>query len=223
MRFVDFLIRIFIDQRTRERLSLQGIEPRGFRGVIHTITGHFDGFTLYNPFALIAGITFFASIFFPWWYSVVYQHGYHIAAYAFILTHNLPAEGYEFIIETPKIVVVVLFLMLLGNLFLAFWGSTMEGTKGRIFVAVAGLFMLLYTGGFYLSLLYACSRVDVPVVGQVIIQHGVDVVVMMLFRKPYSVAIGAGVACLISSLLHGLLKIPLHTRKKGYHHRATLP
>ncbi|HDP25539.1 MAG TPA: hypothetical protein ENN34_08850 [Deltaproteobacteria bacterium] len=215
MRFFDFLIRIFIDQHTRERLSLQRIEPRGLPGIAHTVTGHFRHFTLYNPLALIAGITFFASIFFPWWYSVVYQHGYHIAAYAFILTHNLPAEGYEFIIETPKIAVVVLFLMLVGNLFLAFWGSTMEGTKGRIFVAVAGLFMLLYTGGFYLSLLYASSRVDVPVVGQVIIQHGVDVVVMMIFRKPYSVAIVSGAVCLLSSLFHGLLRIPLHTGKKG--------
>lgn len=214
MRFLNLLENIFIDDATRQSLAQDESTPRGMKRIFKTFTGHFREFTLYNVFGLASGITFFISIFFPWWRGDVYDRMYTIDAYPFILIHDLPPEGFKYVIETPLIAVILLPVVLFGYLFLAFWGSTMPGKKGRLFLMWSGLFMLAYTAGFYGSLLFACTLAELPVVGLGIIHYTVDVDVFMYFLRPYYVAIGAGVACILSALVHGLLPIRLHQRRK---------
>ena len=212
MQIVDILTRLLIDPATQERLAGRG--AAGWRGLIQALGGHFHELSLYNPLGLASGIVFFATIFHPWWYSGIYGGAYTIRAFPYLLRHNLPPEGLTYVIETPVIAVIVLFLLLCGYLLLAFWGSTMAGRKGRLFLLWNAICMLLYTVGFYLALLYACSRSGLPVVGQSQIQYTVPVDVVMYFLPPYRVAIAAGVAGLLSPLLHGLVTLP-PVRERG--------
>lgn len=214
MKFLKILENIFIDDATRRNLAQDESDPQGMRRILKIFTGHFREFTIYNIFGLAAGIVFFSTIFFPWWRGDVYNRTYTIDAYPFVLIHNLPPEGFKYVIDTPVIAVILLPVVLFGYLFLAFWGSTMPGKKGRLFLMWSGLFMLAYAAGFFGSLLFACTLVDMPVVGLGIIHYTVDVDVFMYFLQPYYVAIGAGVACLFSPLVHGLLPIRLHHRRK---------
>ena len=211
---VDLAVKILIDPETAERIARQGGKPDTPEALKTAFLGHFRRFTLYNPVGLAAGVVFFANAFRPWWYSGVYQNIYSILAYPFVLRHDLPPEGLSYVIDTPAAGVVALLVLLAGYLFLAFWGSTMAGRKGRIFLFATGVFMLLYTAGFYGSLLFATHRVGLPVVGQSVIRYTVDVDIFMYFTKAYYIAIGAGAACLVSPLLHGLVSIPFRRRKK---------
>ena len=214
MKFFTLLENIFIDDATRTRLAQDESRPEGLKRLAKIFTGHFHNFTIYNIVGLISGIVFFMTIFFPWWHSDVYEYTYRIDAYPFILIHDLPPEGGQYIIETPHAAVVVLVFMLFSYLFLSLWGSTMPGKKGRVFLLVDGVFMLLYAAGFYLSVLVACTLADMPVVGQGIIHYTVDVDVFMYFLSSYYIAIAAGVVCLLSPVAHNLLPIRLHRRRK---------
>jgi len=213
MKIIDLLVKIFIDPATKKTMSREGKRITGFSGIKNAFLGHFTTFRLYNPIGLAAAVVFITTIFKPWWFSSVYEDAYRIYAYPFILRHNLPPEGFNYVIETPVIGVIALLILLFGYLFLAFWGSTMAGKKGRNFLLATGIFMLLYCLGFYGSLWFATHLVDMPVVGHGVVQYTVAVDVYMLFLKPYYVAIGAGIACLASPLIHGLITIPLYWRK----------
>jgi hypothetical protein len=212
MRILDSISRILMDQRTQEKFSMQGQQPQGWSGFWAVLRAHFERFTVYNPLGLAAATAFIYTLKNPWWHASVQQDHYSINAYAFVLSHNFPPEALEFIIETPRPAIVLLLLMLLGNWLLGFWGSTMAGRKGKRLLLLAGIFMLLYTAGFYGSLLYACQRVGRPVTGQFSIQAGVEVAVQVFFMKAYYQAIGAAALVALSSLIHGWIPIRLHRK-----------
>lgn len=207
MKFLDFVIRLFIDDSTKERLKREGKNSKGLKGILRVFLGHFHQFTLYNPLGLISGIVFTGTLFYPWWFASVYNNTSTIRAYPVVLRHNLPPDGLEFVIETPPILVSLLILSLAGYLFLAFWGSTMAGKKGKLVLMWSGLFMFFYTAGFYGSILFATHRVKVPVTGDAVIDYLVPVDVTMQFMSPYYLAIGAAIICILSALLHGRISI----------------
>ncbi|MBW2651073.1 MAG: hypothetical protein JRC66_08750 [Deltaproteobacteria bacterium] len=210
MNFPDLLKNMLADDAAKRKLWKDGKGPPGPGGFLKVIHEHFLQFTLYNPPALLAAIVFTGSLFFPWWYAKVYEDYYTINAYAFILQHDLPPEGVSFVIETPIVAVVFLILMLAGYFFLVFWGSTMEGEKGKLFLFWGGLFMLLYTVGFYGALLFATHRIGQPVTGYSSIPYTVEVDIFMTFSKAYFIAISAGAVCMVSALVHGRFSINLH-------------
>ncbi len=212
---LNSISRILMSPETRQKFSVQGQEPQGWSGLWAVLRAHFERFTVYNPLGLVAATVFIYNLKNPWWHASIHQDHHSINAYAFVLSHNLPAEALEFIIETPRPAIVLLLLMLLGNWLLGFWGSTMAGRKGRRFLLLAGIFMLLYTAGFYGSLLYACQRVGKPVTGQFSIQAGVEVAAQVFFMKAYYRAIGAAAVVALSSLIHGWIPIPLHRRSSS--------
>jgi hypothetical protein len=184
-------------------------EPETFADLWFIFRNHFRGLTLYNPLGLLAGIVFTATIFKPWWYAALHMDYFTIRAYPFILRHDLPSDSLDYVIETPLVGVAFLLWLLLSYLFLAFWGSTLPGKKGRLFLIADGLFMLLYTAGFYIALWYATHRVNLPVTGYSSVAATVQVDIHMHFLNPYFIAIGAGAVCLLSALIHGLAKIRL--------------
>lgn len=168
-----------------------------------------------KPAALVSFAVFAATLFHPWWKAVVHHDTYLIQAFAFVLQHNLPFDmGTDFIIETPRPAVIFFLCLFVFYALLVLWGGTMKGNKGRTFVALAGLCMMLYTAGFYGAIWYATDRIDVPVTGFALVIFEVPVDVFMNFERSYFVAIGAGAACLLSSLFHGFPTLRLH-RKKG--------
>jgi hypothetical protein len=212
MRILNSISRILMDQKTHDKFATQGQEPRGWSGLWAVLRAHFERFAIYNPLGLVAATAFIYNLKNPWWHASIHQDHYSINAYAFVLSHNLPSEALEFIIETPRPAIILLLLMLLGNWLLGFWGSTMAGPKGKRFLVFAGILMLLYTAGFYGSLLYACQRVGKPVTGQFSIQAGVEVAVQVYFMKAYYHAIGAAAVLALSSLTHGWFPVRLHRK-----------
>ncbi|NIN92886.1 MAG: hypothetical protein GTN76_03135 [Candidatus Aenigmarchaeota archaeon] len=215
MKLFNPLIRILIDDPARRRFQQEGKDITGFRGFLRVFPGHFHRLTLYNPLGLLAGVAFIASVFSPWWHASVGEGRYSIDAYAFILSHNLPPEGWKYIIETPVPVVVILLLALSGYLFLAFWGSTMAGNKGKLYTAGSGVLMLIYIAGFYGTLLFASHRIGQPVSGQFVIYRSMSkVIVHTYFLPSYYCAIGAGIFSLLSSLTHGWCGVRFYRRKK---------
>ncbi len=215
MKWMRHLNRMFVDPATGEafRDRPEGLE--GFRGAGIVLAGHFRNAALYNPLGLVAGIVFAWTLFHPWWYAYVYNNEYSIRAFPFILSHDLPSEGLPYVIETPHVAVVFLILLLAGYLFLALWGSTMEGKKGKLFLLFTGIFMLLYAAGFYGAILFATYRVHVPATGYASINHTVTVDIYMFFTRAYFIAIGAGIVSALSPILHGILVIPPSRRKRA--------
>ena len=199
-----------MSQESHEKFLSQGREPHGWPGLWAVLKGHFEGFTIYNPLGLAAATFFIFNLKNPWWHATIQNERFFINAYAFILTHNLPPEGWRYIIETPRPAVVVLLLMLLGNWLLSFWGSSLSGGKGKRFLIFAGVLMLLYTAGFYGSIFYACHRVGRPVGGQFSIQAALTQVTGEFYiEKAYFYAIGAAALVALSSLTHGWIPIRL--------------
>jgi len=214
MKFIQFLIRMFIDPETKAALEKTPGRQGGVQAVRTVLAGHFRKLTLYNPVGLLAALVFTGTLFYPWWQAYVYNNEYIIWAYPFILRHNLPSEGEVYVIETPVAAVVFLICLLAGYLFLAFWGSTMEGKKGRLFLFWTGIFMLLYAAGFYGALLFATHRIHVPVTGYAYILHTVQVDIFMSFTREYFIAMGSAGVCLLSPLLHGRPALPVYGRKR---------
>jgi hypothetical protein len=210
MQILNFISRLLIDQETREKFQGQVLQPDGWSGLWAVLKGHFERLTIHNPLGLAAATAFMFTLKNPWWHASIHQDHHSINAYAFFLSHNLPPEAWEYVIETPRPAIVILLLMLLGNWLLSFWGSTMSGWKGKRFLLLAGIFMLLYTAGFYGSLLYACHRVGRPVVGQFSIQAGVEVVAQVFFLKAYYQAIGTAAVVALSCLIHGWIPVRFH-------------
>ena len=99
MKLFDPLIKILIDDSLRERFQQEGKDIKGFRGLLRVFPGHLHLLTLYNPLGLLAGVTFAASLFNPWWHASVREGRHSIDAYAFFLSHSLPHEGMKYIIE----------------------------------------------------------------------------------------------------------------------------
>jgi len=209
MKWLNFVTALLADEKTKQTLWCDDAAPRGLRGLLQVIREHFRHLTLYNPLALMAGVVFAVSLFYPWWIAKVYDNYYTISAYAFILRHDLPPEGLDYVIETPVVAVACLLFLLAGYLFLTFWGSTLEGKKGRLFLIFTGLCMLLYTAGFLGALLFALHRVGLPLTGTSSIIYTVEVDIIMSFSPAYLVAIGAGIVCTVSALLHNLCHIRL--------------
>ncbi len=208
-KLLRWLCYIYGDESSLQVFRASNREPQTFVDLWFVFRNHFRGLTLYNPLGLLAGIVFTASIFKPWWYAAMHMDYYFIRAYPFILRHDLPSDALEYIIQTPFVGVAFLLWLLLSYLFLAFWGSTLPGKKGRLFLIADGLFMLLYTAGFYLALWYSTNRVNLPVTGYSSIPATIQIDIHMHFLTPYYVAIGAGSVCLFSALIHGLARIRL--------------
>ncbi|HEU17878.1 MAG TPA: hypothetical protein ENO00_00630 [Deltaproteobacteria bacterium] len=214
MKLLYYMAQLLADDPAKYRQLNAGVCSAASE-LTAVVKGHFHNLTLYNPLALISGIVFTATLFFPWWCANVYDNYYTINAYAFILQHNLPPEGRNFIIETPRIAVVLLVMLLAGYFFLVFWGSTMAGKKGRLFLIGSGICMLLYAAGFYGSLLFATNLIGQPVTGYSSVVVTVQVDVFMTFTHAYFAAVASGVFCVFSSLLHGLTPIRLYRSKAG--------
>jgi len=215
MKLLTILSNLLASEATKTRLWSDGNPPGGLNGFSLVVRDHFNQFTIYNPIALACGIIFSVSLFFPWWYAKIYESYYTINAYAFILQHDLPPEGMSFVIETPAVAVVFLVLMLAGYFLLVFWGSTMEGKKGKLFLVWSGLFMLLYTAGFYGTLFFATHRINQPVTGYSFIIYSVQVDVFMFFTRAYFVAIGSAAVCMLSAILHAHLNVKLYSSKSA--------
>ena len=122
---------------------------------------------------------------------------------------QMDGGGLDYVIETPVVAVVFFLFLLAGYFILAFWGSTMEGKKGRLYLVFTGLCMLLYTAGFLGALLFAMHRINQPLTGASSIIYTVEVDIIMYFSRAYFVAIGAGILCMASALIHGLFNIRL--------------
>jgi len=218
MKLFDLLIRILIDNSTRERFQQEGKEIKGFQGFLRVFPGHFHRLTLYNPLGLLAGVAFIASFYSPWWHATVDEGRISIDAFAFTLRHTVPPIGRVFIIETPLALSVFLLLGVLGYLFLVFWGSTMAGMKGRLYIVASGLLMLIYTAGFYGTLVYALYRIGGTLSEDFVVwtyggMRPADI--HTYFLPSYYWAIGAAAVCLLSALIHGLLPIRFYRSKKG--------
>ncbi len=210
MRIWDSLSRFLMSEQSREKFLSQGREPHGWPGLWTVLKSHFEGFTIYNPLGLAAATFFTFNLKNPWWHASIHHDHYSVNAYAFILSHHLPPEAVQYVIETPRPAVVLLLLMLLGFWLLSFWGSTLSARKGKRFLIFAGVFMLLYTAGFYGSLFYACHRIGKPVVGTFSIQATLMMVEgRFYFEKAYFYAIGAAALVALFSLIHGWIPIRL--------------
>ena len=199
-----------MSQQSLEKFLSEGREPHGWPGLRAVLKAHFKGFTIYNPLGLAVATFFIFNLKNPWWHASLHHDHYSVDAYAFILSHHLPPEALHYVIETPRPAVVLLLLLLLGYWLLSFWGSTLPGRKGKRFLLFTGVFMLLYTAGFYGSLFYACHRIGKPVVGTFPIQATLMMVEgRFYFEKAYFYAIGAGALVALSSLIHGWIPIRL--------------
>lgn len=217
MGLFDFLSKVLIDESTRRRLQEEGKEIKGFRGFLRVFPGHFHNPTLYNPLALLAGIAFIATLQNPWWHATVDEGRISIDAFGYALKHTVPPIGRVFIIETPLAFSAFMLLGVLVYFLIVFWGSTMAGMKGRLFVALGGLLMLVYTAGFYGAIFFAVYRIGGGVTEDFhvysYLMRKIDV--HPFFLPTYFWAIGAGAVCLLSSLIHGWLPIRFYRRKKG--------
>jgi hypothetical protein len=217
MRLFDLLIKILRDDESRMR-SQEGEELKGFRGLLRVLSGHFHHPTVYNPLGILAGAAYLASILNPWWHASVtgaaFVGGRRLDAFAYFLKHNVPPEGWRYIIETPLPASVALICGLLGYFLLVLWGGTMAGKKGKLFVACGGFFMLIYTAGFFATVYFACYRVGGTPLEDFKLYATFPVTVHPRFLPPYYHAIIAAVVCLLSSFIHGRLPIRLY-RKKG--------
>lgn len=215
MGLSDFLTKILIDDSTRRRVQEEGKEIKGFRGFLRVFPGHFHNPTLYNPLALLAGIAFIATLQNPWWHATVDEGRISIDAFGYALKHTVPPIGRVFIIETPLAFSAFMLLGVLVYFLIVFWGSTMAGMKGRLFVASGGLLMLLYTAGFYGAMFYALYRIGGGVTEDFhvysYLMRKIDV--HPFFLPTYFWAIGAGAVCLLSSSIHGWLPIRFYRRK----------
>jgi hypothetical protein len=209
-----------MDEDVKSDFQAKNEEPNGFRGLLLVFLRHFHHLTLYNPIACIAGITFLASTLNPWWHATVIGGafvgtGRTLDAFAFYLSHNVPPEGWRFIIETPISASVVLVLGLLGYFFIVLWGATSAKKKGKRFVACGGLLMLIYTAGFFGTIFFACYRIGGSALKEFPLEATFPVTVEPLFLKSYYFAIGSGIVCLLSSLIHGMPTVRLHRKKKS--------
>ena len=220
MKIVDWLSNLLMDLDTKRDLETAGREPKGFRGLLMVISGHFRHLTLYNPIGVLAGAAFLVSTLKPWWHATVLGgafvgSGRTLDAFAFYLAHNVPPEGWRFIIETPIAATVALVCGLLGYFFIVLWGATSPEKKGKLFVASGGLLMLIYTAGFFSAVFFACYRIGGTSLEAFPLEATVPVTVEPRFMPSYYYAIGAGVACLLSSLIHGMITIRLHRKKNS--------
>lgn len=217
MKLFELLTRILIDDSTRRRLQQEGKEIKGFRGLLRVFPGHFHNPTLYNPLALLAAVVFIATFNNPWWHATVDEGRISIDAFAYALKHTVPPIGRVFIIETPPAFSVFMLLGVLLYFLIVFWGSTMAGMRGRLYVALGGLLMLVYTAGFYGALVFALYRIGGSVSGDFHVYSYLmkKIDVHPFFLPLYYWAIGAAILCLLSTLIHGLLPIRFYRRKKG--------
>ena len=200
---------IYGDDSSLQIIRQGNREPGTVADLWFIFRNHFRGLTLYNPLGLLAGIVYMASIFNPWWYAALNLDYFTIRAYPFILRHDLPSDNLHYVIETPLIAVVFLLWLLSSYLFLAFWGATLPGKKGRLFLIADGIFMLLYAAGFAFAIWFATHRVGLPMTGYTSVAATVEVDIHMHFMPPYHVAMAAGLLCILSALVHGLAKIRL--------------
>lgn len=198
---------IYGDEASLAIIREKDREPGTLADLWFIFRNHFRGLTLYNPLGLAAGIVFLATIFRPWWYAALNMDYFTIRAYPFILRHDLPSDSLHYVIETPLAGVVFLLWLLSSYLFLAFWGATLPGRKGRLFLIADGIFMLLYAAGFALAIWFATHRVGLPMTGYTSVAATVQVDIHMHFMPPYYVAMASGALCILSSLVHGLLRI----------------
>ncbi len=220
MKIVDWLSNLLVDLDTERDFQAEGRQPKGFRGLLMVISGHFRHLTLYNPVGVLAGAVFLASTLKPWWHATVIGgafvgSGRTLDAFAFYLAHNVPPEGWRFIIETPLPAAVALVCGLLGYFLIVLWGATLSKKKGKLFVASGGLLMLIYSAGFFGTVYFACYRIGGTSLEAFPLEATFPVTVEPRFLPSYFFAIGAGVACLFSSLIHGIITIRLHRKKKS--------
>ena len=220
MKIFDRLINLLMDEDTKKDFQAEGREPTGFRGSLMIVSGHCRHLTLYNPFAVLAGAAFLASTLNPWWHATVIGGafvgtGRTLDAFAFYLKHNVPPEGWRFIIETPLPVSVILVFGLLGYFLIVLWGATSAKKKGKLFVACGSFLMLIYGGGFFGTVLFACYRIGGTPLEAFPLEATFPVTVEPRFLPSYYYAIGSGLMCLLSSLIHGRLKIRLHRKKNS--------
>lgn len=219
MKTVDRLSKLLMDEETTRDFQAEGREPEGFRGLLQVLGRHFHRFTLCNPLAVLAVAGFLATTFLPWWRITIIGGafvgtGRTLDAFAFYYKHNIPPEGWRFVLQMPLVASVGAAVLLLVYFLIVLWGATMAGKKGKLFVAGGGLLMLLYTVGYFGTTYFACYRIGGTSLAEFPLAATFPVVVAPDYLPPYFAAIGAGAVCLLSSLIHGKAALRLH-RKKG--------
>jgi hypothetical protein len=219
MKTVDRLSKLLMDEESARSFQAEGSEPEGLRGFLRVLGGHFRRLTLSNPLALLAGAAFLTTTFYPWWRITIIGGafvgtGRTLDAFAFYFKHNIPPEGWRFVLQMPLVASVGGAVLLLVYFLIIFWGATSAGKKGRRFVACGGLLLLLYTVGFFGTTYFACYRIGGTSLAEFPLAATFPVVVAPDYLPPYFAAIGAAAVCLLSSLIHGKAAIRLH-RNKG--------
>ncbi len=218
MKTVDRLSRLLMDEETARGFRAEGNEPEGFRGLVRVLGRHFRRLTLSNPLALLAGVGFLASTFYPWWRITIIGGafvgtGRTLNAFAFYYKHNIPPEGWRFVLEMPLFASVGAAALLVVYFLVVLWGATSAGKKGKLFVACGGLLMLLYTAGFFGTTFFACYRIGGTNLREFPLAATFPVIVAPVFLPSYFAAIGAGALCLLSSLIHGKAALRLHHKR----------
>jgi len=217
MKTGDRLSELLMDEETARGFQSEGSEPKGFRGLLRVFGRHFRRLTLSNPLAVLAGAAFLASTFYPWWRVTIIGGafvgtGRTLDAFAFYYKHNIPPEGWRFVIEMPLFASVATAGLLLVYFLIVLWGATSAGKKGKLFVACGGLLMLLYTAGFFGIVFFACYRIGGTSLREFPLAATFPVVVAPVFLPAYFAAICAGAVCLFSSLIHGKATLRLHRK-----------
>jgi hypothetical protein len=218
MKISDRLSKLLMDEETARDFRAEGSEPRGLRGLLQVLGRHFRRLTLSNPVAVLAGAAYLASTFYPWWRVTIIGGafvgtGRTLDAFAFYYRHNIPPEGWRFLIEMPLIASVAAAGLLLVYFLIILWGATSAGKKGKLFVAGGGLLLLFYTAGFFGTVFFACYRIGGTPLKEFPLAATFPVVVVPVFLPAYFAAIGAGAVCLFSSLIHGKAALRLHRKK----------
>jgi hypothetical protein len=218
MKIVNRLSKLLMDEETARSFQAEGREPEGFRGLAQVLGGHFRQLTLSNPLAVLAGAAFLASTFYPWWRITIIGGafvgtGRTLDAFAYYYTHNIPPEGWRFVLQMPLVASIGAAGLLLVYFLIVLWGATMAGKKGRMFVACGGLLMMLYAAGFFGTTYFACYRIGGTSLAEFPLAATFPVVVAPAYLPPYFAAIGIGAVCLLSSLIQGKAALRLHRKK----------
>ncbi len=158
-------------------------------------------FSIVNILALASGCLMIAAMLFPWWrVAIIGREGTNVYPY---LIDGAASELLGYKRSAPMTIFTV---VLIVCIVLCFVGSVLKGIKGRIVLGVAGIFALLATGGFLYRIYRVCEMYEISLQGfTVTTAEMVPFEVETGFQVGFYLIIAAGVLCLVSCALHGIL------------------
>ena len=157
--------------------------------------------SIVNILAVVSGCVMIVAMLFPWWrVAIVGRAGTNVYPY---LIDGAASEFLGYKRSTPMIIFTVVLAICI---ILCFVGSFLKGIKGRIALGVAGIFALLATAGFVYRISYVCKTYGLVLQGKTFTSAQMVLVeVATEFKPGIYLIIAAGVLCLISCALHGIL------------------